>query len=425
MGGITSEKSLNGQRAGDYVLQQHVADGAMGAVYRARRVSADSAGHDPVADVGPPGVQPSQAPADPGFDDVWAVKVLHPRWAADPVACERFFREFETMQSLDHPAIVRACAVGKLELGAVEGQDSRPYIVMEWVEGRSLDQHLAALGRLEAAAALQLSAQIASALAHAHARGIIHRDLKPENILILAREAGWRIKLLDFGAVKRQLEFGPRLTAAGTTLGSPYYMAPEQAMGKRDLDVRVDVFALGVLSYELLSARLPFEGTDVASVLTQILGGSRIPISSLGLGLPWSLDDVFQRALARQPEARYPDVVALVQALLTACGLRSDLETWATQPLSEARAQWQAARAQQPSNQVAAAAAIDVDGPAATTQGRGPVATDGLAATGAVPAADASVRGGAGQRRALLWVAAIVLAAALAIVLWSRCSPAS
>ncbi|MCS6858124.1 MAG: serine/threonine protein kinase, partial [Sandaracinaceae bacterium] len=167
--------------------------------------------------------------------------------------------------------------------------------------------------------------------------------LKPDNIFLVRGAEGDRVRILDFGSVKLQLETGPKLTAFGTTLGSPYYMSPEQAMGRPDVDNRSDVFALGAIVYETLSGKVAFEGETVAEILMKILSQSPVPLSVQRPGLPASLDEVIDRALAKDKTKRHSSALAFVGDLLHALGLRAseepatreEIEEWCKRPLKE------------------------------------------------------------------------------------------
>ncbi|MCA9600853.1 MAG: serine/threonine protein kinase, partial [Myxococcales bacterium] len=198
-----------GEQLGGYLVVARVADGAMGRVYEGRH---------------------------PETKARVAVKVLHADVAQDEVSVERFRREYETAREFHHDNIVSV-----LEFG--ETKDGSWYLTMEYLEGEELGQLLRRDKSVAFERAVRIISQFALALDHAHSFGVIHRDLKPDNVFLCHNEAGDDVRILDFGSVKLQMETGPKLTAFGTTLGSPYYMSPEQAMGKQDVDQRTDVFA--------------------------------------------------------------------------------------------------------------------------------------------------------------------------------------
>jgi len=289
--------------AGNRIVR-HVADGAMGRVYEA--TPEDGAG-EPVRR---------------------AVKVLHPHVAKDEVSVERFKREFETAELLDHPHIVRVFDFG-------ETGDGSWYLAMEFLEGEELGERLRREQRLPLADALRIGAQIGLALDHAHSFGVIHRDLKPDNVFLCRGSEGDVVKILDFGSVKLQVEMGPKLTAFGTTLGSPYYMSPEQAMGLADVDPRTDVFALAAITYEMLAGRVPFEGKSVAEILVSIVNADPTPLSQASAEAPKHLDAVFEQGLRKDKSERFATASAFASALAGAAGVSGGAEAAARTPLVE------------------------------------------------------------------------------------------
>ena len=187
-----------------------------------------------------------------------ALKVIGLRWVNNAVARERFVFEAQCAAGLIHPNIITVHAVSREE---------PPLIVMEYVRGKSLALEIAECGRLEPARAAKIVRPVLDALAHAHAKGIVHRDVKPENILL--EEGSQRVKLLDFG-LARGVADAVRYTAEGTVAGTPWYMSPEQASGTPQPDARSDLFATGVVLFEMLTGVLPFSGADVQEVLHRI-----------------------------------------------------------------------------------------------------------------------------------------------------------
>jgi serine/threonine protein kinase len=290
-----------GQQLGGYLVVARVADGAMGRVYEGRHPSTRAR---------------------------VAIKVLHDQVAKDRVSVERFKREYETAREVNHPNIVKV-----LEFG--ETPDRSLFMTMEYLEGRELSKALAGKQSLPKATIVRVLAQTAIALEHAHSFGFIHRDLKPDNIFLCDTPAGVEVRMLDFGSVKLQMETGPKLTALGTTLGSPYYMSPEQALGQADVDQRSDVFAFGAILWEMVTGHTAFEGPTVAAILSKILNESPAPASSLNRESPIALDDVIDKAIRKDKLRRYETARALAEAALAAYGLRGALETWAKTPDSE------------------------------------------------------------------------------------------
>nr|WP_228530799.1 MULTISPECIES: serine/threonine-protein kinase [Myxococcaceae] len=241
-----------------------------------------------------------------------ALKLLHAHLASDAGLVERFLREARAVSRIQHPNVVQ---VFDLDL-----RDGRPYLVMEYLEGESLDVH-ARGAPLPPARAVALLGQVCEALAAAHACGIIHRDLKPANVLVLPAEGGAppRVKLLDFGIAK-QLGRAPGepSTLGGLVLGTPEFMAPEQG-AEEPVDARTDLYAAGVMGYLLLTGRLPFTGSHAAEVLLAHLQHTPPPAHALAPAVPEALSRVLQRAMARRPGERYGSALELKRALEAAC----------------------------------------------------------------------------------------------------------
>jgi tRNA A-37 threonylcarbamoyl transferase component Bud32 len=241
-----------------------------------------------------------------------ALKALHPEHASNPEAVERFLREARAISSIGHEHIVAVTDFGKTS----EGQS---YFVMELLEGESLAARLQRQGPFTLADTVRILAQVADALGAAHAAGIVHRDLKPENIFLIEK-AGSRdfVKLLDFGVAKLTRADGPpeRKTRSGLLLGTPYYMSPEQCLGKRGVDHRTDVYALGVICYELLVGAVPFDAENWGELL---LMHTTMPFPSLRErcpGLDPGVERVIGRAVAKDPEERWSSMLEVQTALL-------------------------------------------------------------------------------------------------------------
>jgi tetratricopeptide (TPR) repeat protein len=271
----------HGARLGPYEIVATLGAGGMGEVYRAR---------------------------DTRLGRDVAVKVLRESLASGTV-WERFEREARAASALSHPNI---CAV--YDVGEAEG---RPYLVMELLEGQTLRGYV---GRQPAqpAVVIALGAQIADALEAAHAKGIIHRDIKAGNIMVTGRR---HVKVLDFGLAKYAAGAGEAdntrtiesLTAAGTVVGTPHYMAPEILQGK-PADARSDLWALGVVLHELLTGGLPFQGSTAFEVSAAILRQAPPPLPA---GVPWGLRTIVERCLEKQPEQRYQNAGEVRAALET------------------------------------------------------------------------------------------------------------
>ena len=215
---------------------------------------------------------------------------------------ERFERQAEVMRGLAHPDIVRL-----LDQGSVGGV---PWIAMELATGAELARYTRANRLLPEAVVLRIIARVAGALAHAHARGVVHRDLKPGNVRIDLGED--RIKLLDFGVARME---DAAVTRTGVTLGTPAYMAPEQLTGDH-ADARSDVYALGVMLYELLSGRLPHPASTLGELLRAVSAGEPVPLTHWRPDLPAGLADLVAALLQKDPAARPTDLHRLAAELL-------------------------------------------------------------------------------------------------------------
>jgi serine/threonine protein kinase len=215
---------------------------------------------------------------------------------------ERFERQAEVMRSLAHPDIVRL-----LDQGSV---GATPWIAMELATGAELSRYTRANRLLPEAVVLRIIARVAGALAHAHARGVVHRDLKPANVRIDLGED--RVKLLDFGVARLE---DAAVTRTGVTLGTPAYMAPEQLTGDH-ADARSDIYALGVMLYELLSGRLPHPAATLGELLRAVSAGEPVPLTHLRTDLPAGLAELVALLLQRDPAARPQDLHRLAAELL-------------------------------------------------------------------------------------------------------------
>jgi eukaryotic-like serine/threonine-protein kinase len=235
-----------------------------------------------------------------------ALKVMRPQFATARGALRRFQQEAETLRRLRHPNIVDVLAEGTLA-------DGRPFIAMEWLEGRDLAAELAARGPLTAREALEVLEQVGAALAAAHEAGVVHRDLKAQNVVVLA--GGSQVKLVDFGVAKLLApeDAGTGATSTGLVLGTPLSMAPEQVRGETP-DARTDVYALGVLLYQLVTGRPPFQGSTQVELEEQHLHAPA-PRPSERAPVPGALDAVVARCMEKAREARYPSVGAVLEEL--------------------------------------------------------------------------------------------------------------
>jgi len=237
-----------------------------------------------------------------------AVKLMARELSANPEAIARFRREAEVTSQLGHPHIVQVFDFGSAPTG-------EPYLVMEYLEGEDLEKRIARVGRMSAPAASHIIRQVASALSATHAKGIVHRDLKPANVFLLSVEGETDfVKVVDFGISKVRAA-GTKLTAALAVMGTPNYMAPEQAEGRIDeIDHRTDQWALACIAYELLAGRPPFIGENVASLLYQVIHQAPSPLASMNPGLPGQVEDVLRRALSKTQVGRFSTMTEFSRA---------------------------------------------------------------------------------------------------------------
>ena len=235
-----------------------------------------------------------------------AVKLLPEHLTGDEEAVNRLIREAQATASIDHPAVAKVYEAGRHE--------SRPYLVMQHFDGETLAARLAR-GPLAVQEALSLATAVADALAEVHALGIVHRDLKPSNVMLTARGPC----ILDFGVA--HVQASPRMTAADTLIGTPASMSPEQIDG-RPADNRSDLWALGVILYESLTGRLPFQGESLRTMFHQVLHVEPPPPSTLRAEVPPELDQAVMKLLRKEPTHRYPRAEDLL-ADLACCGMRA------------------------------------------------------------------------------------------------------
>ncbi len=244
-----------------------------------------------------------------------AIKTLRGEWTEHPEVVKRFLREARATTTIAHPNVVEV-----LDLD-VDRDLRTPYIVQEFLEGRTLEAHLAAQPgeRLPAAEALAILVPVMGALVTAHARGIVHRDLKPAN-LFLARGRGGVVvpKVIDFGIAKN-VDSNAAVTSqtqAGTAIGTPAYMSPEQVAGLADIDAQTDVWSLGVVLYETLSGRLPYDADNVNVLMGKILYEAPVLLEDVASDVPADLVAVVARALCRDRAQRFRSVADLLAAVL-------------------------------------------------------------------------------------------------------------
>lgn len=268
-----------GRAVAHYEIVEEIGGGGMGVVYKAR---------------------------DTRLDRLVALKFLPGEWSRDSVARERFAQEARAASAIEHPNICTVYDVG-------ESDEGRMFIAMAYCPGQSLKQRISN-GPLPVDQALHLACQAAEALVAAHEAGIVHRDIKPANILLDGRN---QVKLVDFGLAK--LAGGDGVTRAGTVVGTPAYMSPEQAEGRK-VDHRTDIWSLGAVLYEMLSGLRPFKGDSDQAVMYSVVHHQPPPLSEARDGIIDGLLDVVERCLEKDPEKRYPTASALLADLRTLRG---------------------------------------------------------------------------------------------------------
>ena len=265
--------------AGRYVIEEVIGEGGMATVYRARHKLTDKQ---------------------------VAVKIMNPMLASDAIVRERFRREARSAQKLAHPNIIEIYDQG-------DTADGTAFIAMELLQGESLAPVISR-GPLDVDRAIHIMIQIARGVARAHDLEIIHRDIKPENIFLCRREDGSDlVKVLDFGIAKSRQD--SRLTGQGELFGTPQYMAPERILGK-DTGGSSDIYALGVVFFEMVTGELPFNAPDVATFFVKHMEEPPPAVRSLNARVPASLDDLIQRMLAKSPADRPVDAHRVHQDLL-------------------------------------------------------------------------------------------------------------
>jgi serine/threonine protein kinase len=284
---VAADPYVGREIANQFRILEKIGSGGMGSVYKAEQ---------------------------PDMRRFVAVKILHPRYLSRPDLVSRFRREARAMSHLQHPNTAKVYLYGQLDDGAC-------YFVMEHLAGKNLAQTVRAEGPMTAERAIAIMSQACGALAEAHAQGIVHRDLKPENIF-LTNLGGITdyAKVLDFGLAKvteREMRPGSLiLTQEGMVFGTPEFMSPEQARGEK-LDGRSDIYSLGVIMYELLTGKLPFDAAQPMEFIQRHIKEPPIPLAvrAPNREFPPGLWEVLEKALAKRPQDRYASANDLAQAL--------------------------------------------------------------------------------------------------------------
>ena len=261
--------------AGKYKIEKLIKTGGMGSVYRGRHVL---------------------------MDKTVAIKVLRPALAGDDAVVARFSREAKAASKISHPHAVSVTDFGEAENGVV-------FLVMEYLDGRTLKEVIASEGPLSLGRAVEIVRQVAGALDAAHGQGVIHRDLKSENIMLVSHNGDEWAKVLDFGIAKILQPVGSaadaEITQANLVVGTPQYMSPEQCSQSGALDARSDVYSLGIIVHEMLTGKLPFTGESATVVMMKQVQDPPPSVLASRSQLPAAVDQVIKRALAKQPIDRF------------------------------------------------------------------------------------------------------------------------
>jgi tRNA A-37 threonylcarbamoyl transferase component Bud32 len=256
-------------RIGDYEILGLVGSGTMGRVYAAR---------------------------DARLDRRVAIKVMAPARSRDPAARRRFVRESKAAAAIEHPHVVAIHQVGE--------DSGVPFIVMQLLEGFTLASHSHASGRLPLPEVLRIGQEISAGLAAAHGRGLVHRDMKPDNVFLEGKSRS--VRIIDFGLARDLGENDTKLTLDGALVGTPAYMSPER-IASQELDARSDLFSLGVILYELLAGRLPFEGASVVAMLAAVGRGAPTPLAEAAPDLPPAVCELVMQLIAHDKALRPVD----------------------------------------------------------------------------------------------------------------------
>jgi serine/threonine protein kinase len=268
---------------GKYRIDSSIGAGGMGAVYRSTRLL---------------------------IGDEVAIKILHAERVVDPHASERFRREAQAAARLKHPN-----AVSIYDFGV--SSDGLQYLVMELIEGKSLREVTRQQGPLDASLAAEVTSQVCAALDDAHRQHIVHRDIKPDNIILNSSAAGLRVKVLDFGIAKLRDDTASHLTQTGSVMGTPHYMSPEQCLGE-ELDDRADIYSVGVVLFEMLCGRVPFNAPISTAVVVQHVNQPPPPLRTINPSISSQMEAAVLHALEKRREARPQTAIAFAREVTAA-----------------------------------------------------------------------------------------------------------
>jgi eukaryotic-like serine/threonine-protein kinase len=285
---------LIGKTIGNYLVTQKLGEGGMGSVYLAEH---------------------------PSIGKKVALKVLHSEFSSNQEVAARFFNEAKAVNDIGHPNIVDIVDFGIIPAGPGGLNEQLVYFIMEYLSGQTLSGLIRNEAPLPPERAFTIALQVADALAASHKCGIVHRDLKPDNIMLQrrGRDADF-VKLLDFGIAKLTGDAtGSRRTRTGIVMGTPAYMSPEQCEGRGNIDHRTDVYALGIVVYEMLTGRVPFIGEGYGEILVQHLTQPPVPPSQFRMMSP-HVEAVVMKALEKRPDMRYPSMDEMMRALADPVG---------------------------------------------------------------------------------------------------------
>ncbi|HSR97660.1 MAG TPA: serine/threonine-protein kinase, partial [Kofleriaceae bacterium] len=277
-----------GKTIGNYIVRHKLGEGGMGSVYFAEH---------------------------PAIGKRVALKVLHPDFSSDPEIVSRFFNEAKAVNDIQHPNIIDIVDFGTIP-PPMPGEPPLVYFIMEYVEGATLTQLIQREAPLAPDRAVDIALQIADALAASHSKGVVHRDLKPDNVMLISRGRQRDfVKLLDFGIAKLSGAARTHRTRTGTVMGTPQYMSPEQCDGRGLIDHRADIYALGIVLYQMLTGRVPFGGEGHGEVMIHQMTKPPLAPSRIAPQIPEAVELIVLKALEKRAEDRFQRVDDMALAL--------------------------------------------------------------------------------------------------------------